>query len=71
MRFDRYKVNGKGKWELMSVFKKDGAVAFTVPKYEGTFIAFNDGRDGFQSHTDSVVYLKGFTVSDANFINIT
>ena len=54
-----------------SVFKKDGAVAFTVPKYEGTFVAFNDGRDGFQSQTDSVVYLKGFTVSDANFINVT
>ena len=54
-----------------SVFKKDGAVAFTVPNYEGTFVAFNDSRDGFQRQTDSVVYLKGFTISDVNFINIT
>ena len=54
-----------------SVFSKNSAVVFTVPKFPGTFVAFNDGRAGFQSQTDSIVYLNGFTVSDANFINIT
>jgi hypothetical protein len=52
-----------------SVFKADGAVAFTVPKYPGTFVALNDGRAGLQIATDSVIYLNGFTVSDTNFIN--
>jgi hypothetical protein len=54
-----------------SAFTPNNAVAFTVPKYPGTFVALNDGRAGFQSQTDSVIYLNGFTVSDTASINVT
>jgi hypothetical protein len=32
----------------------------------GTFIALNNATDGFQSTSDSIIYLEGFTIGTAN-----
>jgi hypothetical protein len=46
------------------------AAAFTVTGMNGTFIALNDRRVAFQSDTDGLVFLKGYTMGSANTITI-
>jgi hypothetical protein len=46
------------------------AAAFTVTGMNGTFIALNDRRAAFQSDTDGLVFLKGYTMGSANTITI-
>jgi Ca2+-binding RTX toxin-like protein len=47
-------------------FGANTAAAFRVTGQSGTFIAFNDGIAGFQSATDSILQLAGYTIGAAN-----
>lgn len=47
-----------------------GAAAFTVAGLDGTFVALNDQRSAFQSDSDGLVLLKGYTLGAGNTITI-
>jgi ELWxxDGT repeat protein len=53
-----------------STFAANTASAFTSTGQLGTFIALNDGRAGFQSDSDSIVFLKGFAIGPANVVEL-
>jgi Ca2+-binding RTX toxin-like protein len=53
-----------------AVFTANSARAFTVQNLNGTFLALNDGVAGFDSATDSVIQLTGFTLSAASPITV-
>lgn len=46
-------------------FKANSAAAFTCKGYRGTFVVFNDGRDGYQALSDSVIFLAGHQFNGA------
>ncbi len=47
-----------------------GAAAFTVAGFDGTFVALNDQRSAFQSDSDGLVFLKGYTLGGDNTVTI-
>jgi hypothetical protein len=53
-----------------STFAANTASAFTATGQAGTFIALNDGRAGFQSDSDAVIFLQGFTISPSNVVEL-
>jgi serralysin len=51
------------------VFTSNSAKAFTVTGYGGsTFLAFNDGIDGFNAANDSIVQLQNYTLGAVTII---
>lgn len=44
-------------------FLANSAAAFTCKGYAGTFVAFNDGQDGYQQNSDSLLFLEGFALA--------
>jgi subtilisin-like proprotein convertase family protein len=53
-----------------STFAANTASAFTATGQVGTFIALNDGRAGFQSDSDAVIFLQGYSISSANIVEL-
>ncbi len=51
-------------------FVADSTAAFQVRGMGGTFIAFNDGRPGFQANRDGLVFLEGFSLGGANTVTV-
>jgi hypothetical protein len=51
-------------------FAANSAAAFTATGYLGTFIALNDARSGFQSESDSIIFLQGFNLRSGNYIDL-
>ena len=49
-------------------FAANAVSAFTVVGQLGTYIAMNDGRDGFQADTDAIVFLPNYAISSVNFV---
>ena len=47
------------------------AAAFTVEGLRGTFLALNDGRDGFQADTDAPIHLSNYTICSKTPISVT
>jgi hypothetical protein len=47
-------------------FGSKKAAAFQARGFNGTFIALNDNRPGFQTNSDAVIFLEGFNISRAN-----
>jgi hypothetical protein len=47
-----------------------GAAAFTVAGLNGTFVALNDQRSAFQSDSDGLVFLKGYTLDGGNTVTV-
>jgi hypothetical protein len=47
-------------------FTADGAAAFQVRGMDGTFIALNNGRSGFQANRDGLIFLEGFDMRRNN-----
>jgi hypothetical protein len=54
-----------------SAFKANSVAAFTATGQTGTLIAMNDARDGFQAHSDALIFLQNYTVSAANFVDFS
>jgi serralysin len=52
------------------VFGGNSARAFTVTGQSGTFIALNDAVSGFNSTTDSIIFLQNFTIGAASPVSI-
>jgi len=46
------------------------AAAFTVAGLDGTFVALNDQRSAFQSDSDGLVFLKGYTIGSGQTVTI-
>jgi hypothetical protein len=44
----------------------NSVAAFTVEGRDGTLIAMNDGRPGFQPGTDAVFFLQSYSLSPQN-----
>jgi len=53
-----------------TVFPSDSVVAFRSSSHTGTLIAINDGRAGFQNDTDSIVWLRNYSIIATNFVKI-
>jgi Ca2+-binding RTX toxin-like protein len=53
-----------------AAFGANTAAAFRVTGQSGTFIAFNNGTDGFQAATDSIIHLAGYSIGAANPVAI-
>ena len=53
-----------------TAFAANRACAFTATGYAGTFLAFNDGRAGYQASTDSVIFLRGFAFSSTSYVDL-
>ena len=51
-----------------AAFGANSVAAFTASSHAGTFIAMNDGRAGFQADTDSIVWLRNYSISATNFV---
>jgi hypothetical protein len=49
-------------------FPANSVAAFTASARVGTFIAMNDGRDGFQAESDTILFLQNYAVSSVNFV---
>jgi hypothetical protein len=49
-------------------FAANAVSAFTVVGQLGTYIAMNDGQDGFQADTDAIVFLPNYSISNINFV---
>ncbi|MFM7549692.1 MAG: bluetail domain-containing putative surface protein, partial [Cyanobacteriota bacterium] len=49
-------------------FAANLVAAFTASGRPGTFVAMNDGRDGFQADSDAILFLQNYTLSSTNFI---
>jgi Ca2+-binding RTX toxin-like protein len=50
-------------------YAANSVAAFTASDKPGTFIAMNDGRDGFQADSDAILLLQNYIVSSANFVD--
>ena len=46
-----------------SQFLANSAAAFTCTGYDGLFVAFNDGRDGYQANSDTLLFLQGYNLA--------
>jgi hypothetical protein len=44
-------------------FLANSAAAFTCTGFDGLFVAFNDGRDGYQQNSDALVFLQGYNIA--------
>lgn len=53
-----------------SAFQRNRAVAFTSGGMDGTFVALNDSRAGFQETSDALLFLPGYPLSVGNTIAI-
>ena len=53
-----------------TTFLSNNAAAFTVEGLTGTFLALNDGRDGFQADSDSLIHLSKYTIGSTTPISI-
>ena len=53
-----------------STFAANRASAFTATGQVGTFIALNDGRTGFQSDSDAIIFLQGYSISSTNVVEL-
>jgi len=51
-------------------FLANNAAAFTVEGLTGTFLALNDGRDGFQADSDALIHLSKYTIGSTTPISI-
>ncbi|MCP9878050.1 bluetail domain-containing putative surface protein, partial [Cyanobium sp. A2C-AMD] len=51
-------------------FISNNAAAFTVEGLRGTFLALNDGRDGFQTDSDALIHLSNYTIGSKTPISI-
>ena len=49
-------------------FASNAVAAFTVAGQLGTYIAMNDGRDGFQADSDTIVFLPNYAIGNVNFV---
>jgi hypothetical protein len=49
-------------------FAANSVAAFTASGRPGTFVAMNDGRDGFQADSDAILFLQNYALSSTNFI---
>jgi len=52
-------------------FVANSVAAFAASGFAGTFIAMNDGNNGFQAGSDAIVFLKNYSISSANFVDFT
>ena len=55
---------------LPSTLAANSATPFTAAGFTGTFIALNDGQIGYQSNLDAIIFLSGYTISNANSISV-
>ena len=53
-----------------TTFLANNAAAFTVEGLTGTFLALNDGRDGFQAESDALIHLSNYTIGIKTAISI-
>jgi Ca2+-binding RTX toxin-like protein len=53
-----------------TTFVANNAAAFTVEGLTGTFLALNDGRDGFQTESDALIHLSNYTIGSKTPISI-
>jgi len=53
-----------------TTFVANTAAAFTVDGLRGTFLALNDGRDGFQADTDALIHLSNYTIGSKTPISV-
>jgi Ca2+-binding RTX toxin-like protein len=53
-----------------TTFLANNAAAFTVEGLTGTFLALNDGRDGFQADSDALIHLSKYTIGGTTPISI-
>jgi len=53
-----------------TTFFANNAAAFTVEGLTGTFLALNDGRDGFQADSDALIHLSKYTIGGTTPISI-
>jgi len=51
-------------------FLANNSAAFTVEGLTGTFLALNDGRDGFQADSDALIHLSKYTIGSTTPISI-
>ena len=51
-----------------ATFASSSVAAFTTSGRPGTFVAMNDGREGFQADSDAILFLQDYAVNSANFI---
>jgi Ca2+-binding RTX toxin-like protein len=49
-------------------FIANSVAAFTVTGRTGTFIAMNDGLNGYQAGSDAILFLQNYAVSPANYV---
>jgi Ca2+-binding RTX toxin-like protein len=52
-----------------STLAANSAAAFTATGFVGTFLVLNDGSSGFQANTDSIIFLRNYTISSVNFVD--
>ena len=52
-----------------SNFAANSVAAFAVTGQQGTFIAMNDGRAGFQADSDAIIHLQNYAISSQNFVD--
>jgi hypothetical protein len=53
-----------------TTFRANSMAAFTASGYQGTFIAMNDARAGFQADTDALVFLQNYRISTASGVAV-
>jgi len=53
-----------------TTFLANNAAAFMVEGLTGTFLALNDGRDGFQADSDALIHLSKYTIGSTTPISI-
>jgi Ca2+-binding RTX toxin-like protein len=53
-----------------TTFVANNAAAFTVEGLRGTFLALNDGRDGFQAESDALIHLSNYTIGSKTPISV-
>jgi len=53
-----------------TTFFANNAAAFTIEGLTGTFLALNDGRDGFQADSDALIHLSKYTIGSTTPISI-
>ncbi|MFM9104383.1 MAG: bluetail domain-containing putative surface protein, partial [Cyanobium sp.] len=51
-----------------AAFSANSLAAFTASSHTGTFIAMNDSSAGFQAATDSIVWLRNYSISATNVV---
>lgn len=50
-------------------FVANSVAAFAASGFAGTFIAMNDGNNGFQADSDAIIFLRNYSISAANFVD--